>query len=744
MSKRKKPMTLTPAMKRSKSSPTPAMDDVETLKRELTVHKFQHRKISQKLVLEKRNTQREEGEKIRAMNRASSLQKALSALTTHWNLTLKDLEMALAQSGRTAPTPPDGELLSKLLGGDTKENMDGDLKQMLEAKREFSKRILALALSSWPAESKVNITAVQAKQRENQRTIETLKAEAEERKIKMKGLESKLEKANLDVQMAEKRSIRLGNDMKEVKLQLEDLRANPKISMTSSTPTAQTGTSNTGGKPSGPSGSDDDLVKKLEAKLHAVQEEVISLRKKVIDLQHQVREPKEEVVKQSGAYRTLHNQIFVLQENLKRARGDLSLVRKQEETLNTILSVERKRFREISQKMQSTLEQRIESLVAIRTQKERNIMDKQKDEIKTLQTELELAKKRVEELMGQEKKRSRDLESLKIDSDALVKITEGQQRWIYYIRAMEKKKKDLELKLKAFEDLKERASEAEKVSEELKLKEENSKLKEQISLLEKGELSEELETQKGLVEELEAELNDMGTSYEEMEEENRKLKDQVTEKDSTHFKMLQERMKVDAKLRKLFEELEILKSKETSQGIILTEKDKSHKALEELVDKQRKEAMEKDACLKSMAMQIEAFRRQAQSATQDADIKSKEHESSGKLISDLKKRLEDSERVRNKLDKEKIDISNKIQKYKRRLDGTVNKREMSDIEIQLEELQQKVICQLCSENQKNVIITRCFHCFCEKCIRKNLEVRNRNCPQCNKPYSKSDVKNLWI
>eukprot|EP00954_Amorphochlora_amoebiformis_P027305 1384731-Amorphochlora_amoeboformis.AAC.1 len=98
------------------------MDDVETLKRELTVHKFQHRsahtvRVSGRRVgenfakagpREKKHPARggrgtgldlvkirasvtERGElfrikKIRAMNRASSLQKALSALTTHWNL----------------------------------------------------------------------------------------------------------------------------------------------------------------------------------------------------------------------------------------------------------------------------------------------------------------------------------------------------------------------------------------------------------------------------------------------------------------------------------------------------------------------------------------------------------------------------------------------------------------------------------------------------------------------------------
>lgn len=52
-------------------------------------------------------------------------------------------------------------------------------------------------------------------------------------------------------------------------------------------------------------------------------------------------------------------------------------------------------------------------------------------------------------------------------------------------------------------------------------------------------------------------------------------------------------------------------------------------------------------------------------------------------------------------------------------------------------------CNVCHERQKNVIITKCCHVFCSKCIQKNLETRNRKCPGCGVPFGQADVKQFY-
>jgi E3 ubiquitin-protein ligase BRE1 len=47
---------------------------------------------------------------------------------------------------------------------------------------------------------------------------------------------------------------------------------------------------------------------------------------------------------------------------------------------------------------------------------------------------------------------------------------------------------------------------------------------------------------------------------------------------------------------------------------------------------------------------------------------------------------------------------------------------------------------VCQERQKSVIITKCWHMFCQPCIKRNLESRHRKCPGCAHPFGQADVR----
>lgn len=52
--------------------------------------------------------------------------------------------------------------------------------------------------------------------------------------------------------------------------------------------------------------------------------------------------------------------------------------------------------------------------------------------------------------------------------------------------------------------------------------------------------------------------------------------------------------------------------------------------------------------------------------------------------------------------------------------------------------------QVCFERQKDTIITKCWHTFCNVCIKKNLETRHRKCPGCGVPFGQGDVKPVFL
>jgi len=60
------------------------------------------------------------------------------------------------------------------------------------------------------------------------------------------------------------------------------------------------------------------------------------------------------------------------------------------------------------------------------------------------------------------------------------------------------------------------------------------------------------------------------------------------------------------------------------------------------------------------------------------------------------------------------------------------------------QLKKKITCNICDDQEKSVIITRCSHMFCRPCVQKRITDRSRKCPACGKPFSETDVKDIWF
>ena len=54
-----------------------------------------------------------------------------------------------------------------------------------------------------------------------------------------------------------------------------------------------------------------------------------------------------------------------------------------------------------------------------------------------------------------------------------------------------------------------------------------------------------------------------------------------------------------------------------------------------------------------------------------------------------------------------------------------------------------ITCSVCNNEEKTVVLSKCFHTFCKKCIDKNIEIRDRKCPSCRIKFSAEDVKTLF-
>lgn len=66
------------------------------------------------------------------------------------------------------------------------------------------------------------------------------------------------------------------------------------------------------------------------------------------------------------------------------------------------------------------------------------------------------------------------------------------------------------------------------------------------------------------------------------------------------------------------------------------------------------------------------------------------------------------------------------------------------MQTELKMLRTLLNCNVCHERQKDVIITKCWHMFCEPCIKRNLDARNRKCPGCGLLFGVADVKHFYF
>ncbi|XP_066369020.1 E3 ubiquitin-protein ligase BRE1-like 1 isoform X2 [Miscanthus floridulus] len=53
-------------------------------------------------------------------------------------------------------------------------------------------------------------------------------------------------------------------------------------------------------------------------------------------------------------------------------------------------------------------------------------------------------------------------------------------------------------------------------------------------------------------------------------------------------------------------------------------------------------------------------------------------------------------------------------------------------------------CGICHDRQKEVVIAKCYHLFCNQCIQKSLGSRQKRCPSCGLSFGVNDVRPIYI
>ncbi|MBA0583184.1 hypothetical protein Gorai_014053, partial [Gossypium raimondii] len=252
---------------------------------------------------------------------------------------------------------------------------------------------------------------------------------------------------------------------------------------------------------------------------------------------------------------------------------------------------------------------------------------------------------------------------------------------------------------------------------------------------------------KAKIEENEAylsEIESIGQAYDDMQTQNQQLLQQITERDDYNIKLV----------------LEGLRAKQL-QDTLLLEKHNMEKEIQQAstsldfynmkaariedqlrfcsdqVQKLGEERFQKSVSLENTQKRLSDMRRSSHQAKESLEDSQLKIEKSRAALVELQIEIE-RERFKKKRLEEELEVARrKVVHLRAKTEGNLM---VERLQQELREYREILKCSICLDRPKEVVITKCYHLFCNPCVHKITESRHRKCPVCAASFGANDVK----
>ncbi|KAL9458951.1 hypothetical protein AB3S75_007774 [Citrus x aurantiifolia] len=244
-----------------------------------------------------------------------------------------------------------------------------------------------------------------------------------------------------------------------------------------------------------------------------------------------------------------------------------------------------------------------------------------------------------------------------------------------------------------------------------------------------------------------AEMETIGQAFEDMQTQNQHLLQQVAERDDLNIKLVSESVKTKQVQSFLLSEKQAL-ARQLQQINALVESAKLRILhAEEQMKACLTEALRYNSEDRHLEVNLETTKWELADAEKELKwLKSavtssdKEYEQIQRKTEDMRKELENERNERKKLEEELMEVNNKVAE----LTSETGEAAIQKLQDEIKDCKAILKCGVCFDRPKEVVITKCFHLFCNPCIQRNLEIRHRKCPGCGTAFGQSDVRFVKI
>ncbi|KAJ7962070.1 E3 ubiquitin protein ligase [Quillaja saponaria] len=212
-----------------------------------------------------------------------------------------------------------------------------------------------------------------------------------------------------------------------------------------------------------------------------------------------------------------------------------------------------------------------------------------------------------------------------------------------------------------------------------------------------------------------SEIETIGQAYDDMQTQNQHLLQQITERDDYNIKVV----------------LEGVRARQKQDALVM--------------DKRTIEQEIQQANVSLNFYDMKAGRIQDQRSSQQTrdlldEVQSKVGNSRVARM-ELQTELE-RERFAQKRIEEELEVARRNASCLRaQIEGSTV---VQKLQQELGEYREIVKCSICCDREKEVVITKCYHLFCNPCVQKIVEGRHRKCPRCAASFGRNDVKPIYL
>ncbi|PIN03187.1 E3 ubiquitin ligase involved in syntaxin degradation [Handroanthus impetiginosus] len=265
---------------------------------------------------------------------------------------------------------------------------------------------------------------------------------------------------------------------------------------------------------------------------------------------------------------------------------------------------------------------------------------------------------------------------------------------------------------------------------------------------EKTRLSDVLKSKHEETEAYLSEIETIGQAYDDMQTQNQQLLQQITERDDYNVKLVLEGVRA----RQM--ENALLMEKRTLEKAVQQTKttvdfydfkagriEDQLKAYSDHMQRLAEDRVHNAAARENTQRKLLDVRKSSKQLMGTLEEAQSQLDGSRVCLAELQIDLEKERFERKRVEEDLETLRRKAEQLKSEAEGSSITEKLKQ---ELKEYKEILKCNVCLDRRKEVVITKCYHLFCNTCVQRLIESRHRKCPVCSASFGANDVKPVYI